>query len=82
MPLVQPLLPDAGMFLMLKISDTGLSSRQFVAELYQATGVSVLDASVFGASANGYVRVSYTPSDDQLQEACRRISVFLQQRSK
>ena len=80
MPLVQPLLPDAGMFLMLKISDTGLSSRQFVHELYQATGVSVLDASVFGASAEGYVRVSYTPSDDQLEEACRRIKSFLQQR--
>ncbi len=82
MPLVQPLLPDAGMFLMLKISDTGLTSSQFVSELYRATGVSVLDASVFGASANGYVRVSYTPSDEQLEEACRRVQSFLQQRNE
>ncbi len=79
MPGVQPLLPDAGMFIMLNIRDTGLSGADFVRDLYHKTGVSVLDATAFGASAEGYVRVSFTPSDEQLADACGRIRHYLEQ---
>ena len=74
---LQPLLPEAGMFMMVNVLGTGMSSHEFASELYHATGVSVLDATAFGASAAGYVRVSYTVSDEQLDEACRRISQFV-----
>ena len=75
---LQPLLPDAGMFMMLGVLGTGMSSHEFASELYHATGVSVLDATAFGASAAGFVRVSYTVSDEQLDEACGRISRFVE----
>jgi arginine:pyruvate transaminase len=78
MPGLQPLLPDAGMFMMVNVLGTGLSSHEFASELYHATGVSVLDATAFGASAAGYVRVSCTVSDEQLAEACRRIGSFVE----
>jgi arginine:pyruvate transaminase len=78
MPGLQPLLPDAGMFMMVNVLGTGMSSAEFVRALYSATGVSVLDATAFGASARGYVRVSYTVSDTELQDACNRIKTFVE----
>lgn len=79
MPGLQPLMPDAGMFMMVNVLGTGLNSPQFVRALYSTTGVSVLDATAFGASAEGYVRVSYTVSDAELQDACSRIKSFVEQ---
>ena len=78
MPGLQPLLPDAGMFIMVNVLGTGLSSHEFASELYHATGVSVLDATAFGASAAGYVRVSYTVNEAELEQACRRIGQFVE----
>lgn len=75
---LQPLLPDAGMFMMVNVLGTGMSSHEFASELYHATGVSVLDATAFGASAAGFVRVSYTVSDAELDEACRRVGRFVE----
>ena len=75
---LQPLLPDAGMFMMVNVLGTGMSSHEFASELYHATGVSVLDATAFGSSAAGYVRVSYTVSDAELNEACRRVGRFVE----
>ncbi len=78
MPGLQPLLPDAGMFMMVNVLGTGMHSGEFVRTLYAETGVSVLDATAFGASAEGYVRISYTVSDAELEEACRRIKAFVE----
>ena len=78
MPGLQPLLPDAGMFMMVNVLGSGMNSAEFVRALYANTGVSVLDATAFGASAAGYVRVSYTVSDAELEEACRRIKSFVE----
>jgi len=78
MPGLQPLLPDAGMFMMVNVLATGMHSGEFVRTLYAETGVSVLDATAFGASAEGYVRISYTVSDAELEEACRRIKAFVE----
>jgi aspartate/methionine/tyrosine aminotransferase len=69
--------PDAGMFMMLDVRGTGLSSAEFSNQLYNATGVAVLDATAFGKSAAGHVRVSFVADDESLEEACRRISGFV-----
>jgi arginine:pyruvate transaminase len=71
-------MPEAGMFLMVNVLDTGMSAPEFVKALFQNTGVSVLDGTAFGASAEGYVRVSYTIADDELADACHRINAFVE----
>ena len=76
-PGLKCLSPDAGMFMMLDVRGTGLSSAAFSTKLYEATGVSVLDATAFGKSAAGHVRVSFVADDQSLEEACRRISGFV-----
>src|SRR6185295_9092980 len=68
--------PDAGMFMMLDVRGTGLSAADFSKRLYEATGVSMLDATAFGQSAAGHVRMSFVADDKSLEEACRRISSF------
>lgn len=68
--------PEAGMFVMLDIRATGLAGPEFAWRLLREQGVSVLDAAAFGASAAGYVRVSYTVDETRLERACRRIEAF------
>ncbi|MCP3687889.1 MAG: aminotransferase class I/II-fold pyridoxal phosphate-dependent enzyme [Gammaproteobacteria bacterium] len=80
MPGLEPLKPDAGMFIMVDVRGTGLTAPEFVKQLYQHCGVSVLDASAFGASAAGFVRVSYTLNEQLLQEAMTRIEGFCKTR--
>ena len=78
MPGLRPHKPDAGMFMLVDVRATGLDVPEFCQRLYDTTGVSVLDATAFGASAVGHVRVSVTVSDNELQEACLRIADFLE----
>jgi arginine:pyruvate transaminase len=80
-PGLEPLLPEAGMFMMVDVRGSGYNAADFTRALYDATGVSVLDATAFGASAAGYVRVSYTLPEAELREACKRIRHFVEQLS-
>ena len=76
MPGLEPLMPQAGMFMLVDVRGTGLTVPEFARKLYEEAGVSVLDATAFGASAAGHVRVSATVSDHELDEAMRRIQQF------
>lgn len=68
--------PEAGMFVVADVRGTGLDSAGFARRLYDEQGVSVLDASAFGPSAAGHIRLSYTEDEARLEDACRRISAF------
>jgi arginine:pyruvate transaminase len=76
-PGLKPLKPDAGMFLMVDVRSTGLTAPEFVAQLYGHSKVSVLDATAFGASAKGYVRVSFAVDEATLLDATNRIAAFV-----
>ncbi len=68
--------PEAGMFMMLDVRKTGLSAYDYSWGLYNETGVSVLDASPFGPSAEGHLRVSFVIDEKNLDEACSRIARY------
>lgn len=68
--------PEAGMFLLMDVRGTGLSSAEFARNLYRNQKVSVLDASPFGG-ADGFVRMSFSTDDAKLAEGCRRIADFV-----
>ena len=76
-PGLRALRPDAGMFLMVDVRQTGLSGAEFARRLYQSTGVSVLDATAFGTGISGFIRISYTVADTLLDEAILRIRQFV-----
>ena len=77
-PLLKCKVPEAGMFMLVDVRECGLSSTEFAWQLFRATGVAVLDASAFGASTAGFVRISFTVSDAALRDACRRIAGFVE----
>jgi aspartate/methionine/tyrosine aminotransferase len=68
--------PEAGMFLMLDVRGTGLSAYDYALGLFERTGVAVLDATPFGRSAEGHLRVSFVVDEKSLAEACRRIAAY------
>lgn len=69
--------PQAAMYVMVDVRHYANNGGEFSRALYKATGVSVLDAGAFGKSADGWVRISFTLSEEALTEACRRIVEFL-----
>lgn len=69
--------PEAGMFVLVDVRATGLSSLDFAWRLYREGGVSVLDAAAFGEPAQGFVRLSFTLSEAHLARACLRIKAFV-----
>jgi|ERR1022692_1459 arginine:pyruvate transaminase len=68
--------PDAGMFILIDVSGTGLSGYDFMCELYRSEGVSVLDGGAFGKGTAAFVRLCYATEEATLREACVRISRF------
>ncbi|QEY61342.1 aminotransferase class I/II-fold pyridoxal phosphate-dependent enzyme [Metapseudomonas lalkuanensis] len=68
--------PEAGMFVLLDVRGSGLSSLEFAWQLFRETGVAVLDAAAFGPAASGFVRISYSLGEEQLADACARIRRF------
>ena len=69
----RPILPDAGMFMLLDVRGSGLPAAAFVAGLYEAERVSVLDGAVFGEETKDFVRVCFATDEASLLEAARRI---------
>lgn len=59
------------------IASTGLSSEAFCEQLLTTERVAVVPGSAFGASGEGFVRVSYSYSLKHLLEAGERIARFL-----
>lgn len=69
-------LPEAGMFMMVDIRETGLGADAFCEGLLDAKGVSVLAGEAFGPSAAGHVRLSLGTPEPVLEEACDRIVAY------
>lgn len=73
--------PEAGMFMLVDVSGTGMDGRRFMQELYSAEGVSVLDGGVFGPETAGVVRICFAVEEKVIEDACRRIRRFVGSRA-
>ena len=71
--------PKGAFYVFPSIQSTGMTSDQFCEELLQSKHVAVIPGNAFGASGEGFVRVSYSYSMEHLQEAVRRIEEFLKE---
>jgi aspartate/methionine/tyrosine aminotransferase len=65
--------PDAGMFTLIDVRDTGLSGYDFMTGLFASEGVSVLDGGAFGQATRGFVRLCFATDEATLREAILRI---------
>ena len=64
------------------IKSSGMSSEEFCTKLLEQKHVAIIPGSAFGASGEGYARVSYAYSVEHLMEAIRRIREFLNENCK
>ncbi|HEY6484521.1 MAG TPA: pyridoxal phosphate-dependent aminotransferase [Steroidobacteraceae bacterium] len=80
-PRIRTVVPQAGMFLLLDVRETGLTGYEFMRALYRSQRVSVLDGAAFGRPTAGFVRVCFATSEDELDEASRRIRRFCEQQN-
>jgi arginine:pyruvate transaminase len=64
------------MFMLVEVSATGLSGREFVRALYASQKVSVMDGAAFGAATAHCVRVCFATDEATIDAACERIRRF------
>ncbi|HEV3179952.1 MAG TPA: pyridoxal phosphate-dependent aminotransferase [Steroidobacteraceae bacterium] len=73
---LRALAPEAGMFMLIDVSATGLTGAQFARALFAAQGVSVMDGAAFGRTAAHCVRVCFAAEEATLDAACARLRRF------
>ena len=61
------------------IKSTGMTSQEFCTRLLEQKHVALVPGDAFGASGEGYCRVSYAYSVEHLTEAMKRIRAFLEE---
>lgn len=64
------------------IKSSGMTSEEFCTKLLEQKHVAIIPGNAFGASSEGYARVSYAYSVEHLMEALRRIREFLSENGK
>ena len=75
-PNIRVFAPEAGMFLLLDVRDTGLSGYEFMRALYERRKVSVLDGAAFGQHTAHFVRICFATEEATIDLACERIRQF------
>lgn len=76
---IRPTVPEAGMFMLVDVSDTGLSASEFMRALYERQRVSVMDGAAFGHRTRQFVRICFATEEATIDAACARIRQFCEQ---
>ncbi|MDD5505541.1 MAG: aminotransferase class I/II-fold pyridoxal phosphate-dependent enzyme [Candidatus Omnitrophica bacterium] len=70
--------PQGAFYIFPSIKCTGLSSMDFSRKLLKEEKVAVVPGTAFGACCEGYIRISYASSLENLKEALSRMKRFLE----
>ncbi len=71
--------PQGAFYVFPCIKSTGLTSEDFAERLIKSKRVAVVPGDAFGDCGEGYIRVSYCYSIDNIKEAIRRIGEFVKE---
>jgi aspartate/methionine/tyrosine aminotransferase len=71
---IRCLRPKGAFYVFPNITGTGKTSAELSTLLLQEAGVATLAGTAFGAHGEGYLRLSYANSQDNIREALRRIA--------
>ncbi|MCR5214752.1 MAG: aminotransferase class I/II-fold pyridoxal phosphate-dependent enzyme [Eubacterium sp.] len=69
--------PEGAFYIFPSIKKFGMSSDQFATRLLEDQKLAVVPGNAFGDSGEGFIRISYAYSIDQLREALDRIELFV-----
>jgi aspartate/methionine/tyrosine aminotransferase len=75
-------MPEGAFYAFPNIKGTGMKSREAADMLLYDAGVAVLAGTSFGANGEGYLRLSYANSFENLEKALERMRSVLESRAK
>lgn len=75
---VSCVMPGGAFYVFANIKRTGLSSEEFAARLLNQSGVGLCPGTCFGESGEGFVRLCYATSLENIQEGIRRMKNFVE----
>ena len=70
-------MPGGAFYVFPNVSETGIESAVLAERLLEEAGVAVLSGTAFGEFGDGYLRLSYANSVDNIRTALERISTFI-----
>lgn len=70
--------PEATFYLMVNISQTGMTSEEFAISLLKAVHVALVPGITYGLSCDKYVRIAFTLDEEKIKEGIKRISSFME----
>ncbi len=73
--------PKGAFYVFPCIKSLGMTSQEFCETLLREKHVALVPGDAFGASGEGYCRVSYAYSVEHLQEAMKRVRAFVEERT-
>lgn len=77
LPGVRCLIPRGAFYAFPNIEGTGLRARELADRLLEEAGVATLAGTAFGAGGEGFLRLSYATSLEQIEQALARMGEFL-----
>lgn len=69
--------PEGAFYVFPSIKSTGLTSEEFCERLLMEGGVAVVPGNAFGDSGEGFIRISYAYSMQELKKCIEKIEIFL-----
>jgi aspartate/methionine/tyrosine aminotransferase len=72
--------PAGAFYVFPNVSSLGMKSKEVEKELLEQAGVAALAGTSFGAGGEGYLRLSYANSQENLREGLRRIAQWVSSR--
>ncbi|HSO48432.1 MAG TPA: pyridoxal phosphate-dependent aminotransferase [Rhizobiaceae bacterium] len=81
LPGVSCITPKGAFYAFPNVSKTGWKAKRLASALLEETGVATIGGPDFGILGEGYLRLSYANSDENIERAIARIGAFLQERA-
>jgi len=75
-------MPKGAFYVFPDISSFGLTSKEFADRLMEEEGVALAWGTSFGSFGEGYIRISYATSLENLKKAVKRIEHFAEKLRK
>lgn len=74
---LETFMPQGAFYIFPCVKSTGMNSEEFCEKLLASQRVACVPGSAFGKAGDGFIRVSYAYSIEQIKEALERIKAFL-----
>ncbi len=80
LPGVSCVMPEGAFYAFANIKNTGMTSQEFAELMLEEAGVALLPGPNFGENAEGYVRLCYAVSVENIREGIKRMHEVLERR--